>query len=31
VIALIATIIGMFGVQMFLSRPEFWPVLRQSV
>jgi manganese transport protein len=28
VIALIATIIGMFGVQMFLSRPEFWPVLR---
>ncbi|HUV70648.1 MAG TPA: Nramp family divalent metal transporter [Terracidiphilus sp.] len=28
VIALIATIISMFGVQMFLSRPEFWPVLR---
>src|SRR5208282_2616660 len=28
VIALIATIIGMFGVQMFLSRPEYWPVLR---
>lgn len=28
VIALIGTIIAMFGVQMFLSRPEFWPVLR---
>src|SRR5580693_9490447 len=28
VIALIATIIGMFGVQMFLSRPEFLPILR---
>src|ERR1035437_9858525 len=27
VIALIGTIIGMFGVQMFLSRPDFWPVL----
>src|SRR6202050_5614909 len=26
VIALIGTIISMFGVQMFLSRPEFWPV-----
>ena len=28
VIALIGTIIAMFGVQMFLSRPEYWPVLR---
>jgi manganese transport protein len=28
VIALIGTIISMFGVQMFLSRPEYWPVLR---
>lgn len=28
VIALIATIIAMFGVQMFLSQPEFGPVLR---
>ena len=27
VIALIGTIAGMFGVQMFLSRPEYWPVL----
>ena len=26
--ALIGTIIAMFGVQMFLSRPEYWPVLR---
>jgi len=31
VMALILTIIGMFGVQMFLSRPEFWPVLRNLV
>src|SRR6202451_4775586 len=28
VIALIGTIIAMFGVQLFLSKPEFWPVLR---
>jgi manganese transport protein len=28
VITLIGTIIAMFGVQMFLSRPEYWPVLR---
>jgi len=28
VMALIGTIIAMFGVQMFLSRPEYWPVLR---
>ena len=27
VIALIGTIVGMFGVQMFLSRPDYWPVL----
>src|ERR1700723_2925821 len=26
VIALIGTIIAMFGVQMFLSRPEYWPI-----
>ncbi len=28
VIALIGTIIVLFGVQMFLSRPDFWPALR---
>src|SRR5580698_2981208 len=28
---LIGTIIAMFGVQMFLSRPEYWPVLRALV
>ncbi len=28
VITLIGTIIAMFGVQMFLSRPEYWPVLK---
>ena len=28
VMALIGTIIAMFGVQLFLSKPEFWPVLR---
>jgi manganese transport protein len=28
VIALIGTIIAMFGVQMFLSRPDYWPVFR---
>jgi manganese transport protein len=27
VIALIGTIVGLFGVQMFLSRPELWPAL----
>ncbi|HEV2486151.1 MAG TPA: Nramp family divalent metal transporter [Terracidiphilus sp.] len=27
VISLIGTIIAMFGVQMFLSRPDYWPVL----
>jgi manganese transport protein len=31
VIALIGTIIAMFGVQLFLSRPEYWPVLRNLV
>jgi manganese transport protein len=28
VIALIGTIIAMFGVQLFLSRPEYWPVFK---
>jgi manganese transport protein len=28
VIALIGTIVAMFGVQMFFSRPEYWPALR---
>jgi manganese transport protein len=28
VITLIGTIIAMFGVQMFLSRPDYWPVLK---
>ena len=28
VITLIGTIIAMFGVQMFLSQPEYWPMLR---
>jgi len=27
VIALIGTILGLFGVQMFISRPEYWPAL----
>ena len=27
VIALIGTIIAMFGVQLFLSRPDFWPMM----
>src|SRR5664280_3046057 len=27
VIALIGTIIGLFGIQMFLSKPEYWPAL----
>jgi manganese transport protein len=27
VIALIGTIIALFGVQMFLSRPDYWPAL----
>jgi manganese transport protein len=28
VIALIGTIIAMFGVQLFFSRPEYWPALK---
>lgn len=28
VITLIVTIIGMFGVQMFLSKPDYWPVFK---
>jgi manganese transport protein len=31
VIALIGTIIALFGVQMLLSQPEYWPVLRNLV
>jgi len=27
VIALIGTILAMFGIQMFLSKPEYWPAL----
>jgi manganese transport protein len=28
VIALIGTIVALFGIQMFMSKPEYWPVLR---
>ncbi len=28
VIALIGTIVGLFGIQMVLSKPEYWPALR---
>ena len=31
VITLIGTIMSLFGVQMFLSRPEYWPILRNLV
>jgi manganese transport protein len=31
VIALIGTIIAMFGVQLFLSRPEYWPALKNLI
>lgn len=31
VITLIGTIIAMFGVQMILSRPDYWPVFRNLV
>lgn len=31
VIALIGTIIALFGVQMFLSHPDYWPALRSLV
>jgi manganese transport protein len=28
VITLIGTIVGLFGIQMFLSKPEYWPAFR---
>ncbi len=28
VITLIGTIVGLFGIQMFLSKPEYWPAVR---
>ncbi len=31
VIALIGTILAMFGVQMFLSRPDYWPALHSLI
>ncbi len=31
VITLIGTIIAMFGVQLFLSRPEYWPVFKNLI
>ncbi len=31
VITLIGTIIALFGIQMFLSRPDYWPILRDLV
>lgn len=31
VIALIGTILAMFGVQVFLSRPDYWPALHSLV
>jgi manganese transport protein len=31
VIALISTIVVLFGMQMLLSRPDYWPVLRNLV
>jgi manganese transport protein len=31
VIALIGTIIAMFGVQLFFSRPEYWPVFKNLI
>jgi manganese transport protein len=31
VIALIGTIVAMFGVQIFLSRPEYWPALKNLI
>ncbi|MGA3102184.1 MAG: Nramp family divalent metal transporter [Terracidiphilus sp.] len=30
-VALIGTIIVLFGAQMFLSRPDYWPILRNLV
>jgi len=31
VIALIGTIVALFGIQMFLSKPEYWPALRSLI
>ena len=31
VIALIGTIVGLFGIQMFLSKPEYWPALKNLI
>ena len=31
VIALICTIIALFGVQLFLSRPEYWPAFKNLI
>src|ERR1035437_8175488 len=31
VIALIGTILGLFGIQMFLSKPEYWPALHSML
>jgi manganese transport protein len=31
VIALIGTIIALFGVQLFLSQPEYWPVFKNLI
>ena len=31
VITLIGTILAMFGVQMFLSRPDYWPALHRLI
>jgi manganese transport protein len=31
VIVLIATIVALFGIQIFFSRPEFWPVVRATL
>jgi manganese transport protein len=31
VIALIGTIIALFGVQLFFSRPEYWPVFKNLI
>ncbi len=31
VIALIGTIVGLFGIQMFLSKPEYWPAFKNLI
>jgi manganese transport protein len=31
VIVLIGTIVALFGIQIFFSRPEFWPVVRAAI